>query len=637
MTPQELIAYIEGLIIDNTTQQVTPYKMRSVLTEIVNSLNQSNISSLSAVLPLQYDAFTNTLSLPVINNLTAGGTNSVLSAEQGKVLKQLIDDLVISGGGIPEAPIDGTTYGRKDGAWEAVGAGAVPTLQEVTDTGANTTNPISVYNNDDSETVAVTSRSVDFINPDGLTGVSLKASTQTGNVGELLIPDVGLSPKTIATEEYVSDLVKSNLILYPTTASSDIGGYAKLVSDVNDADYNDTAVDVSTGAITGSNILISSLASVAGILSGQVTQVNVSIVGNIKRVSGTANGTFYFEIYHRDSGGTETLIGTSDVTAEVSSSSYVEFSASALIINENFNSTDRLVYKFYGNKVGGGSNPTFDFQFGGTTPVRILNPVSASLILAPINEQLALKENSANKSTSTGDSASSIKFPVWSAVVSYVTNALASFKTTNFLDFTSSGQTQLDSKQDNAKLISANYTALNNDNLIINATCTITDVASPTNGTNYTVTIINGSVTIGGFAYTQVGSKITRIYNSGSWRTFIDTEFIDYSNISTIVGFASYTTKTIHILLKNGIGTCFYHLAGVSNSTTKSFTLDRNVVVNVFKLDVYVQNNSTISNACGRVIVNTGSNVVDFRFNASGSGFTNVNNAAVVGQFDFIY
>lgn len=26
MTPQELIAYIEGLIIDNTTQQVTPYK-----------------------------------------------------------------------------------------------------------------------------------------------------------------------------------------------------------------------------------------------------------------------------------------------------------------------------------------------------------------------------------------------------------------------------------------------------------------------------------------------------------------------------------------------------------------------------------------------------------------------------------
>lgn len=32
---------------------------------------------------------------------------------------------------------------------------------------------------------------------------------------------------------------------------------------------------------------------------------------------------------------------------------------------------------------------------------------------------IALKENSANKSTSTGDSGSSVKFPVWSAIVSY--------------------------------------------------------------------------------------------------------------------------------------------------------------------------------------------------------------------------
>lgn len=73
----------------------------------------------------------------------------MLSAEQGKVLKQLIDDLVISGGGIPEAPIDGTTYGRKDGAWEAVGAGVVPTYQQVLDE-----NPIAsfVKDGDTSET-----------------------------------------------------------------------------------------------------------------------------------------------------------------------------------------------------------------------------------------------------------------------------------------------------------------------------------------------------------------------------------------------------------------------------------------------------------------------------------------------------
>lgn len=76
-------------------------------------------------------------------------------------------------------------------------------------------------------------------------------------------------------------------------------------------------------------------------------------------------------------------------------------------------------------------------------------------------------EDSANKSTSILDIASSIKFPVWSAVVSYVTglgyqtasqvstaitSALASFKTTNFLDATSSIQTQLNNKA-NAKYV----------------------------------------------------------------------------------------------------------------------------------------------------------------------------------------
>ena len=75
---------------------------------------------------------------------------------------------------------------------------------------------------------------------------------------------------------------------------------------------------------------------------------------------------------------------------------------------------------------------------------------------------LLLKEDTANKSTSTSDSSSNTKFPVWSAVVSYVTSlgyqtasmvssaissALASFKTANYLDATSSIQTQLDSKE----------------------------------------------------------------------------------------------------------------------------------------------------------------------------------------------
>jgi hypothetical protein len=84
-----------------------------------------------------------------------------------------------------------------------IGAGI--DLQQVTDVGANTTNLLSVYNNDDGSSTALSSQGVDFINPSGVTGVSLRAATQTGNVGEVLIPDAGLTPKTIAFQEWVND------------------------------------------------------------------------------------------------------------------------------------------------------------------------------------------------------------------------------------------------------------------------------------------------------------------------------------------------------------------------------------------------------------------------------------------------
>lgn len=83
--------------------------------------------------------------------------------------------------------------------------GLMSDLQQTTDRGANTTNLISVYNNDDSSTTALSSLGVDFINASGATGVSLRAGIQTGNVGELFIPDVGVTPKTIALTDDISN------------------------------------------------------------------------------------------------------------------------------------------------------------------------------------------------------------------------------------------------------------------------------------------------------------------------------------------------------------------------------------------------------------------------------------------------
>jgi hypothetical protein len=167
----------------------------------------------------------------------------------------------------------------------------------------------------------------------------------------------------------------SNLILYATTAASDIPTYVKLVSSITDPSYNTVAVDVSTGSITTTNQFISSLITSTNVIVGNPGVINISTIGNIRRTSGTGDAEFYFEVYKRDSAGTETLITTSGNTPPVFNGVYAQFSATALWNDGTFLSTDRIVLKFYGSRIVGGSAPTYDFQFGGSTPVRSLVPL----------------------------------------------------------------------------------------------------------------------------------------------------------------------------------------------------------------------------------------------------------------------
>ena len=172
----------------------------------------------------------------------------------------------------------------------------------------------------------------------------------------------------------------SNLILYPTTVASDVVGYVKLVTDIHDPNYNVTAVDVSTGVITTTNQLISSLITVPDLISGNPGVFNISTVGNIRRSAGSGTAEFYFNVYKRDSLGTETLIGVSNPTLPVNNGVYAEFSATAIWDDGVFTATDRIVLKFYGSRIAGGSNPTYEFQFGGLTPVRTLVPIPLSVV-----------------------------------------------------------------------------------------------------------------------------------------------------------------------------------------------------------------------------------------------------------------
>ena len=171
------------------------------------------------------------------------------------------------------------------------------------------------------------------------------------------------------------DIIAGNLTVYNTSASSTVPTYWRLVTEVTDGDYDITAVNASTWLITTIAQLVSSQATDEWIAIWETGIISLTTIWNIKRVSGSGTSSFYFEVYHRTTGWVETLIGTSNMTAVVTSSSYVQFFTSTLISNTIFTVTDRLVTKFYWERVSGWSDPVYEFQIGGTTPVKTIFPI----------------------------------------------------------------------------------------------------------------------------------------------------------------------------------------------------------------------------------------------------------------------
>jgi hypothetical protein len=177
----------------------------------------------------------------------------------------------------------------------------------------------------------------------------------------------------------------ANAAFYATTAASDVVGYTKLVISTVDPSYDNPAVGVSTGAITAFGQAAGALVSAPGVFVGNLGVVTITTAGEIRRVSGSGTAEFYFEVYHRDALGNETLIGTSNVTPPISTSAYTQFTANCLVNNGDFLATDRLVIKYFANRVAGGSNPVYEFLFGGANPVTTLFPVPAGVIAPPIS------------------------------------------------------------------------------------------------------------------------------------------------------------------------------------------------------------------------------------------------------------
>jgi len=217
-----------------------------------------------------------------------------------------------------------------------------------------------------------------------------------------LIKDGGVSSQFLKADGSVDNNnyltandLPSTLSLYATNVAAAVMGYFKLVNSIDDPDYNTVPVDVPTGAITGAEQLIASLISPVNLINGNPGVFNVTTTGNITRTAGSGTAEFYFEIYKRDAGGTETLVGTSGNTIPVLNAGYSEFFATAIWNDGIFGVTDAIVLKFYANRIVGGSDPSYQFQFGGDQPVRTIVPVPLAVIPNIYLEELADVEDGA--------------------------------------------------------------------------------------------------------------------------------------------------------------------------------------------------------------------------------------------------
>jgi hypothetical protein len=387
-----------------------------------------------------------------------------------------------------------------------------------------------------------------------LTQLSFENPTGAGTIN---IPDVAGATETLALASQIptntSDLVNdgedgvhpyitlldlpSNLILYPTTVASDISGYVKLVTDIHDPEYNVTAVDVSTGSITTTNQLISSLITVPDLIRGNPGVFNISTVGNIRRSAGSGTAEFYFNVYKRDSLGTETLIGVSNPTLPVNNGVYAEYSATAIWDDGVFTATDRIVLKFYGSRISGGSNPTYQFQFGGVTPVRTLVPIPLSVVPS-----------------------------------------------------------------------------------IPNATETVAGIAE-----------------IATTAEVTTGTDDTRIVTPLKLKAVTDlkvdkTTYIDYSAISTVVGWSSTTIKQIFYKVIDDLVMVTVTIDGISNNTLTSITLPFTAAKTAHSKSSYLRNNGSVSVSAGLILINEGTNVLTF-YNVNNITWAATNQKAVYLQF----
>jgi len=293
-----------------------------------------------------------------------------------------------------------------------------------------------------------------------------------------------LYPTTQAVADAISSATLSASVYMFSKTNSDISGYESMPVL---SDYSSSSVGTVTQTVTTSPTLMEEFSTNPGQPNVTVLPIGVyTIHYDAQKASGSNTYFSYAEIYKRTSGGSETLISTSDLSPSSAVNTNQSITVTAVTSSvTSLNLTDRLVVKIYFQMATGSSS--IDLKYDDATGARLQLP-SSPLGYTP--------ENVVNKSTDGTFAANSTTlYPSQSAAKTYSDTKIAGMSTVvdNRIVKTS-GTTGLALEQTGIAIDDNNVCDWSSGQLH-SSIVTLTDAANISWDTNGRM---NGQVTLGG-------------------------------------------------------------------------------------------------------------------------------------------
>ncbi len=226
----------------------------------------------------------------------------------------------------------------------------LPTLGGISITGTSFTNNILSLNNSTGGTLT------QLI--DNFSGLTVNGS---------------LSANTISATTYLNLPTYTLRTFMFANANSDISGYTQMVAL---GTYISATTGTKSASVTTTPTLIATFATNIGFPNMTILPIGVvNIHYKTQKSAGSNNYYTYVELYKRTSGGSETLISTSDNSTPISINTIQEIDIQALITsNINLDITDRIIIKIYGVMLT--SSATITVSYDDSTSARLELPAT---------------------------------------------------------------------------------------------------------------------------------------------------------------------------------------------------------------------------------------------------------------------